>query len=229
MENWISKNIIALIASLLFVLICILTLYGIKSEEMKGNDWITTSLALVAIIISIISVSFAWIQTKIANRALVFSRSSASAAETSAKTAEMAVGEGYRPVLKLYTQNKLNSSPAYEYEYQSFDIFLQNIGNRPCKDITLTLDSGVLCYDNKHGKINIKPNIDKFVLVHTFNLDFLNVSKTLRVNKEDSSIIIKTEKIDTIYEFKINYYDLEKKNPYESKFKCTFRDLIEHY
>ena len=98
-------------------------------EEPKITDWIAVGISGFAIIVSIAAVCYSRVQMKIAKRALVFARSSARSAETSAKTAEKAVGEGFRPyvVVKLYS---LDLALYFE---------IINIGNREAHDVKIKI------------------------------------------------------------------------------------------
>lgn len=200
-EKWIEKNIMALVFSFLLILISILTLFGLNSGNMEAKDWITASLAVVAIGISLVTICFTRIQTRIANVAK-------NAALRSAKTAEKAVGEGFRPyvIVKLYCLDLI----------LHFEIV--NLGNRTASDIFISIDR----------------SFDDFLELKSLNKAVIGIKKLCKqkflspghsivtlIAKNDEYLAHFKENDSDIRKFTIQYNSIEYKQTTEKEFEFT--------
>lgn len=183
-------------------------------------------IAFGSLIVAIISALFAWQQKKIAIAAKEIavqqtaiaeaskdaSLRSAKASEDSAETAKMAVGEGFRPLLQVYTMVSKNENDLLDLARLSliypelngfpvYSLFLTNIGNRQCKNIQIQVKPALIVLNsNRFAETSSK--VEKSI----FFEDFLNVNQSICLNKDAKYIAVNDA--NTLVNFTIFYEDL---------------------
>jgi len=151
-------------------------------------------------------------QTKISEEAKEAALISANTSVESARTAEKAVGEGFRALLQVNTivsknENDLLDLARLAFIYPElngfpvYSLFLTNIGNRQCKNIQIQVKPALLVLNsNRFAETSSKE--EKSI----FFEDFLNINQSICLNKDAKFIAINNA--NTLVNFTITYEDL---------------------
>ncbi len=165
---------------------------------------------------------------------------SAKASEDSAETARIAVEEGFRPLIMIYTIETKRAPDLGEFyeayhDYTFYQLYIRNIGNRQCQKIDVTINPPVLDILPTHSIVDYKirpstlelgdnPRMTSVRMKSEYSIEFLNVNQSICLNIGDS--FIATKNIYTLLTFTVSYKDLAEKPYVDKEFSATLKDLM---